>query len=69
MSKHPSEYQLNTQINEIIKYIKKANIDITVEGDLQDFLGINIDLNRDGTTTLSQPHLIDHILKYIRMDE
>ena len=56
-------------INDIIKYIKKENIYITVEGYVQDFLGINIEKNRDGTITLSQQNLIDQILKDIRLDE
>ena len=57
------------EINDIIKYIKKENIDITVEGDIQDFLGINTEKNIDGTITLSKPHLINQIFKYLRLDE
>ena len=57
------------EINEIIKVIKKENIDITVEGDLQDFLGINSEQNRDGTIKSSQPNIIDQILKYTSLDE
>ena len=57
------------EINEIIKDVKKANLDIKVEGDIQDFLVINIEWNRYGAITLSQPHLIDDILKYIRLDD
>ena len=51
------------EIEEIIEDIKKADLDITVEGDLQDFLGINIDRKEDGTIHMTQPHLIDQILK------
>ena len=39
-----------------------AKLAITVEGDLADFLGVNIDRRDDGTIHLSQPHLIDQIL-------
>ena len=56
-------------INDIIKDIKKENLDITVEGDIQYFLGINIEKNIKVTITFSQPHIIDHILKYIRLYE
>ena len=56
------------EINEIIKYIKKKNLDITVEGYLPDFIGVNIAKNIDGTITLSQPHMIDQILKDFMMD-
>ena len=40
-----------------------------MEGDLQDFLGVNIDRKSDGSIHLTQPHLIDHILKDLRLDK
>lgn len=46
----------------------KAKLDITVEGDIQDFLGVNIERQDDGTIKLTQPHLIDAILKDLRLD-
>ena len=55
------------EIKQIIKDIKKAGLDITVEGDLQDFLGVNIDHKDDGTIHLSQPHLNDNILKDLHL--
>ena len=51
------------EINKAIEDIKRAKLDITVEGDLQDFLGINIERKKDGTIHLTQPHLIDQIVK------
>jgi len=56
------------EINEIIEDMKKVKLDITVEGDLQDFLGVNIDRKEDVSIHLSQPHLIDQILKDLRLD-
>ena len=56
------------EIDQIIKDMKKAKLDITIEGDLQDFLGVNIDRKEDGTIHLTQPHLIDQILKDLRLD-
>jgi hypothetical protein len=47
----------------------KAKLAITVEGDLADFLGVNIDRRSDGTIHLSQPHLIDQILKDLRLND
>ena len=38
----------------------------TVEGDLADFLGVNIDRRYDGSIH-SQPHLIDQILEDLRL--
>ena len=43
--------------------MKKAGLDLTVEGDISDFLGINIQRHKDGTVHLTQPHLIDSILE------
>ena len=56
------------EIDQIIVDLKKAKLDITVEGDLQDFLGVNIDKRPDGTIHMTQPHLIDQILKDLRMN-
>jgi hypothetical protein len=56
------------EIDQIIKEMRQAKLDITVEGDLQDFLGVNIERLPDGTIQLTQPHLIDQILKDLRLD-
>ena len=56
------------EINQAIKDIQDAGLHITVEGDLQDFLGINIERKEDGTIHLTQPHLIDQIIKDLRLD-
>ena len=57
------------EIDQIIKDMQKAKLDITVEGDLQDFLGVNIEQKEDGSIHLTQPHLIDQILKDLRLDK
>lgn len=57
------------EIEQIIRDIRAAKLDITEEGDLQDFLGINIERRKDGTIHLTQPHLIDQILKELRLDK
>ncbi len=49
-----------SEIDKAIKDIKGAGLDIMVEGDLQDFLGVNIDRKGDRTIHLIQLHLIDH---------
>ena len=57
------------EIDRIIQELQeKAKLTITVEGDLADFLGVSIDRRKDGTMHLSQPHLIDQILKDLRLD-
>ena len=45
----------------------KAKLDITEEGTLEEFLGINIDRKSDDTINLTQPALIDNILGYLSL--
>ena len=44
-------------------------MNITVEGDLEDFLGINIQKKIDGTIELTQPHLIDSIIEDLKLND
>lgn len=57
------------EVERAIEDIKKAKLDITIEGDIQDFLGVNIDRREDGTVHLTQPHLIEQILKDLRLED
>lgn len=57
------------EIEQVVKDLKKANLNVTDEGDIQDFLGINIDAKEDGTIHLTQPHLIDQILEDLNMTQ
>ena len=57
------------EMDQIIKEMQEAKLDITIEGDLQDFLGVNIERKADGTIHLTQPHLIDQILKDLRLED
>jgi hypothetical protein len=45
----------------------KAKLAITVEGNLADFLGVNIDRKSNGTIHLTQPRLIDQINQDLRL--
>ena len=56
------------EIDQIIKEMKQAKLDTTVKGDIQDFLGINIECKEDGSIHLTQPHLINQMLKDLRLD-
>ena len=60
----PSEQE----IKDIISDIRSIGLDITEEGDIQDFLGIHIEKKSDGTIKLSQRHLIVQILHDLKMD-
>lgn len=50
------------EIDTIIKDLEKAKLAITDEGDIKDFLGVNIEVKGD-EVHLTQPHLIDKILE------
>ena len=57
------------EINQAIQAMKDAQLHLTVDGDLADFLGIHIDRKEDGTIHLTQPHLIESILKDLRIPD
>ena len=58
------------EIQQIIEELQtKAKLAITVEGDLADFLGVNIQRKEDGTIHMTQPHLIEQILNDLRMSD
>ena len=63
----PNEHKLNNVIN----YIKNlGKLDITEEeGCIQDFLGIHINKKADGKINLTQPYLINQILKDLNMQQ
>ena len=56
------------EVEAAVEDIKRAGLDITIEGTLEDFLGVNIERRRDGSIHLTQPHLIDSILKDLKLD-
>jgi hypothetical protein len=49
-------------IEQIIKDLQ-TRFKVSDEGDLTDYLGVNIEKRDDGTIKLSQPHLIDQIIE------
>ena len=51
----PSEQQIQATI----KQMQEIGIQLTIEGDLEDFLGVNIDRTSRGSVHLTQPHLIN----------
>jgi Reverse transcriptase (RNA-dependent DNA polymerase). len=57
------------EIDKVVKMIQDTGLNITIEGDLQDFLGINIQRENDGSINLTQPHLIDQILKDLQLTD
>ena len=56
-------------IEKAIEDIKASKLDIKIEGDIPDFLGININRKLDGTINLTQPNIIDQIFYDLKMGE
>ena len=54
----------NEAIDKVIEDINDAGFDIEDQGDLADYLGVNIERMDDGRIKLTQPHLIDQILEH-----
>ena len=54
-------------MEEAIKAIKDAKLQITLEGDLADFLGVKIERKSTDEIIFTQPHLIDDILNDLRL--
>ena len=54
----PTRHELDIAI----KAIKDTKLQITLEGDLADFLGVKIEQKRSNKIIFTQPHLIDDIL-------
>ena len=53
---------VKSDINAAVQVMKDAGLTVTDEGMLDNFLGVNIDRQNNGTIKLSQPKLIDQIL-------
>lgn len=58
-----------SEIERAIEDIKRAKLDITIEGDIQDFLGVHIERKEDGSVELTQPHLIEQILGDLNLQD
>ena len=55
------------RIQATIKQMQETGLQLTIEGDLEDFLGVNINRTSRGAIHLTQPHLIDSILQDLRL--
>ena len=56
------------ELDDIAQKMKAVGLNLTVEGDISDFLGVQIDRINDNIFNLSQPHLINDVLKQLRLD-
>ena len=55
------------ELKRLTKRMEEVGLVLTVEGDITDFLGVNIKRHPDGTFELTQPHLIEQVLKDLRL--
>jgi Reverse transcriptase (RNA-dependent DNA polymerase) len=56
-------------IDQVYQDLKKANFDVTDEGDISDYLGVTFEHKQDGTIHLTQRKLIQQVLKDIKFRE
>jgi hypothetical protein len=61
----PSDEELDA----VITKMQQSGLDLTVEGDVSDFLGVKIERKDNGSIHMTQPHLIDQILQDLRLDK
>ena len=47
--------------------MKKSNLEVTDEGNIEDFLGVNIE-SKEVKIKLSQPHLIEQVINYLGLN-
>ena len=56
-------------IEQAIERMQEAGLNLTVEGDISDFLGVKISRSKDQKAfELTQPHLIQDIIKELRLE-
>jgi hypothetical protein len=58
----------DTKIDQTISELKALDFDLTDEGVVDSFLGINIDTAEDGTINMSQPALTDTIIETLGLE-
>ena len=54
---------LASEIDKVITDLRQQKFDVEEVGDLSDYLGVKVEHLQDGYIKLSQPHLIDQIIK------
>ena len=57
------------ELDSIMKQIRGVGLKITSEGGIEDFLGINVEQQPDGSYTLTQTRLIDSILEDLGLNK
>jgi len=55
------------KIDEAIKQLKQADLELEDQGDISDYIGINFTHRNDGSIIMSQPQLIDQIVNDLQL--
>ena len=55
------------ELDQIINDMKEVGLKLTVDGDVSDFLGVQIKHEPDGMIHLTQPQIIDNILRDLHL--
>ena len=63
------QYLDESEIDKCISELKVFNFDLTDEGEVDSLLGIKIDTEKDKTMFMTQPALIDTIIKSIGLED
>ena len=56
------------EVDKTIRDIKATRLNVTIEGDIKDFLGVHIEKASDKEIRISQPHLMRQIIKDMGMN-
>ena len=56
----------SNQVDKVIEELKGTGLELEDRGDVADYLGINFNYKEDGTIVMSQPQLIDQLIKDIK---
>ena len=56
-----------SEVDKAIKELREIGFDIEDQGSLTDYLGVNVERLPDGRIKLSQPHLIDQIIRDVNL--
>ena len=55
------------KVDDTIQELRDAKLEMEDQGDLTDYLGINFTYQKDGSVIISQPQLIDQIIKDVKL--
>ena len=58
----------SSKVDKVISNLKKLNFELTDKGDVEAFLGVQVEQLEDGTIKMSQPDLINRVIEALGLD-